>query len=367
MSVTLKELATRLNLSDTTVSDALKGSGSARVSAATRQRVREEARRLGYQPNVNARRLLQSRVEGLVPIFVSEIPSYATYLLERAHHLQTRLASLGYDAPLIIGNGGAQETTRNQILSLCGQRPVGIAWVCITWFGSEFTSILERYCENGGELVCLDWQEGENLPKGASGVRFDRIHNSFSVTNHLINLGHRSLGVFLGVKGNSAIKDHPRTVGVLKACEEERDGGCPPIQVRWFEVPFFPGPEAGVAVAEQFLSIAPADRPTGMVLLNDRTAMAFIARVQASGVRVPEDVSVVGHDDDEMSAFFPVPLTTITHPHRALAEATAEMMHRRISNKSSKEGEGERVIEVRGELRVRASAAAVTAPSLPGK
>ena len=120
-------------------------------------------------------------------------------------------------------------------------------------------------------------------------------------------------------------------------------------------MPFFPGPEAGVAVAEEFLSLAPADRPTGMVLLNDRTAMAFIARVQASGVRVPEDVSVVGHDDHEMSAFFPVPLTTVSHPHRALAEATADMMHRQISGQAEDE---QNVIEVRGELLIRASTCA---------
>jgi LacI family purine nucleotide synthesis repressor len=191
-------------------------------------------------------------------------------------------------------------------------------------------------------------------------VRFDRLHNSFSVTNHLIEFGHRSLGVFLGFKGEPDVNDHPRIRGVLKACEEGRGGGAP-LQIRWFDLPFFPGPEAGVAVAEEFLSIAPADRPTGMVLLNDRTAMAFIARVQASGVRVPEDVSVVGHDDDEMSAFFPVPLTTISHPHRALAEATAEMMHR---CSVGQQGEQERLIEVRGELRLRAS---TDAPSVSGK
>ena len=293
------------------------------------------------------------RVEGLTPIFVSEIPRYALYLLERAHHLQNRLVSHGYDAPLIIGNGGAIETSRNHILSLCGQRPAGIVWVCISWFGNGFTPILERYCANGGELVCLDWQQGEKLPTGASGVKFDRFHNSFTVTEHLVNLGHRSLGVFLGVKGSHDVGDHPRSLGVRKACEGVREGEAP-VQIRWFDLPFFPGPSAGVAVAEEFLAIAPADRPTAMVLLNDRTAMAFMARVQASGVRIPEDVSVVGHDDDEMSTFFPVPLTTVTHPHRVLAESAADMMHRQIGGQKE---EGESVIEVRGELIVRASTA----------
>jgi LacI family purine nucleotide synthesis repressor len=353
MSVTLKELATRLNLSDTTVSDALKGSGSARVSAATRQRVREEAKRLGYQPNVNARRLLQNRVDGLTPIFVSEIPHYATYLLGRAHHLQNRLASLGYDAPLIIGNGLALETTRNQVLTLCGQRPAGIVWMCISWFGKGFTPVFERYCENGGELVCLDWQFGADLPRGASGVKFDRFHNSYTVTDHLVSLGHRSLGVFLGARGSQDVDDPPRELGVRKACENVCDGSGP-VQIQWIDLPFYPGAPAGVAVAEHYLALAPEDRPTAMVLLNDRTAMAFIARVQASGVRVPEDVSVVGHDDDEMSAFFPVPLTTITHPHKAMAEAAADRMHQKISGQNA---DGENGTGVRGELRIRASTA----------
>jgi DNA-binding LacI/PurR family transcriptional regulator len=129
------------------------------------------------------------------------------------------------------------------------------------------------------------------------------------------------------------------------------------MHLRWFDIPEFPGPRAGLAIAEQFLSIPPDERPTGLVLLNDRTAMAFIARVQRDGIRVPEDVSVVGHDDDEMSAYFPVPLTTVSHPHIAIAEAAANQMHRCLS---SHKPDMAPVTAVQGELRVRAS----TAPPL---
>jgi len=360
MSVTLKELAARLNLSDTTVSDALKGRGPARVSAKTRQRVREEAMRLGYQPNIHARRLLQDRVEGLTSIFVSEIPHYATYLLARAHFLQNRLASLGYDAPLVIGRSSAPEATRDQLLSLCGQRPVGIVWMGVTWFGGDLIPVVEQYRASGGELVCLDWQQHEALPVGASGVTFDRFHNSYTVTKHLIDLGHRSLGVFLG-PALDRVRRLPRTHGVVQACEE---GDGSPVPLRWFDSALFPGPASGAEIAEQFLALSPAERPTGMVLLNDRTAMAFIARVQAAGVRVPEDVSVVGHDDEEMSAFFPVPLTTITHPHQALAEAAADMMDRLVRGEGEARDEPGVMIPVRGELRVRASTAAPPAVAL---
>jgi DNA-binding LacI/PurR family transcriptional regulator len=358
MSVTLKELASRLNLSDTTVSDALSARSSVRVSAATRKRVREEATRLGYQPNVNARRLLQNRVEGLTPVFVSEIPAYATYLLERAHHLQNRLAALGYDAPLIIGRGGAPEATRKQVMSLCGQRPAGIVWMAITWFGKELQPIFEQYALSGGELVCLDWQQDETRPCGAGVVQFDRKHNSCVVTKHLIDLGHRSLGVFLGPDAGRTNAVPPRTEGVLQACEEDPETAAQ-VRLRWFETAHFPGPQAGVAIAEQFLALAPAERPTGVVLLNDRTAMAFIARVQRAGIRVPHDVSVVGHDDEEMSAFFPVPLTTVSHPHHALAEAAADLLNRRLTDRKE---DLSPVTAVRGELRVRASAAPPPSP-----
>ncbi len=359
MSVTLKELAARLNLSDTTVSDALGARASVRVSEATRKRVREEAVRLGYQPNVHARRLLQRRVDGMTPVFVSEIPAYATYLLERAHHLQNRLAALGYDAPLIIGRSGAPEATRKQVMSLCGQRPAGIVWMGMTWFGKELQPTFEHYSQSGGELVCLDWQQDEVAPRGASVVQFDRHHNSYMVTKHLVELGHRSLGVFLGPNsGDAAVTPvtaatHPRVKGVLQACEESNAAG-ENVRLRWFESSLFPGTRAGVAVAEKFLALPQTQRATGMVLLNDRTAMAFIARVQRDGIRVPEDVSVVGHDDEELSAFFPVPLTTISHPHLALAEASADLMHRRLIGQKENLSP---VTMVRGELRIRASTA----------
>jgi DNA-binding LacI/PurR family transcriptional regulator len=309
--------------------------------------------RLGYQPNVNARRLLQSRVHGLTAVFVSEIPAYAAYLLERAHHLQNRLATLGYDAPLIIGRSMSPEATRKQVMSLCGQRPAGIVWMCVTWYGEELKPMFAQYARSGGELVCLDWQQDEEPPRGASMVQFDRHHNSYVVTKHLIELGHRSLGVFIAPNTGQLAAYHPRNQGVLQACKESGMDAAG-VRLRWFEIPNFPGPKAGLAIAEQFLSLSPAERPTGMVLLNDRTAMAFIARVQRDGIRVPEDVSVVGHDDDEMSAYFPVPLTTVSHPHIAIAEAAANQMHLRLT---SHKQDMYPVIAVQGELRVRASTA----------
>jgi DNA-binding LacI/PurR family transcriptional regulator len=264
----------------------------------------------------------------------------------------------------VIGRGAAPEASREQLLSLCGQRPAGIVWMSVTWFGSEFTPILEQYRASGGSLVCLDWQPGttpgikDAFPVGASGVTFDRFHNSFTVTEHLLDLGHRFLGVFLGPGSEDTHTKLTRGRGVLRACECEGSGD-DPITLRWFDSAFHPGGPAGADIAEQFLAIAPSERPTGMVLLNDRTAMAFIARVQAAGVRVPEDVSVVGHDDDELSSFFPVPLTTITHPHQALAEAAADMMDRIIGEqREKKEDESGTMVEVRGELRVRASTTA---------
>jgi DNA-binding LacI/PurR family transcriptional regulator len=238
-------------------------------------------------------------------------------------------------------------------MSLCGQRPAGIVWMCVTWFGEDFKPMFEQYARSGGELVCLDWQQDEAPPRGASLVQFDRVHNSYVVTKHLIELGHRSLGVFIGPHTGQRASYHPRNQGVLQACEEN-DVVAEHVQLRWFESPHFPGPKAGVAIAEQFLSLPLAERPTGLVLLNDRTAMAFIARVQRDGIRVPEDVSVVGHDDDEMSSYFPVPLTTVSHPHIAIAEAAANQMHRRLN---SHKQDMDTVTAVQGELRVRASTA----------
>ncbi|HKP08851.1 MAG TPA: substrate-binding domain-containing protein, partial [Microbacterium sp.] len=88
--------------------------------------------------------------------------------------------------------------------------------------------------------------------------------------------------------------------------------------------------DRGVAFGEQLASRSPADRPDGLVTSNDHLAIGLVHGLISRGVRVPEDVAVVGYDDIEFAAIAGVPLTSVRQPAREMGRTAAEMLLARI-------------------------------------
>jgi LacI family transcriptional regulator len=88
----------------------------------------------------------------------------------------------------------------------------------------------------------------------------------------------------------------------------------------------------GVRMAAHFLNMK--KRPTAVCIVNDYAAIAFIAELQRAGVRVPQDVSVVGHDDRPISRYCNVPLTSVSHPVETIAQSVVDLLLERINGDS---------------------------------
>jgi DNA-binding LacI/PurR family transcriptional regulator len=330
--MTLKELSKELGLSVTTISDALKDTPSGYVAPQTRERVQAAAARLGYRPNLHARRLVTQRATNVVGIYSSVVPTYELQLI-KLNAVQKALAAQGYEQNLAIG--GAEAFGR-----LARQNPAGL--VVFNWGNTLPT--LEPYLHPETQLVVMDNHTA--LPAHADLVYFDRTENTRLAAQHLLELGHRRLGVFLPT-------DHwpegERGRGVQRALAAF---GLDTAAVHDYPTGLSAGFETGRLVAEQWL--ADTQRPTGMVLLNDETAAGFLTRVQAAGVRVPDDVSVVGHDNRAWSPHLSVPLTTVTHPAEKIAEAAVALLLERLTGTYSGPP---REITMGSELVLRASTA----------
>lgn len=347
--MTLKQLAEELNLSVATVSQALKDEPGVHLSPQTRARVRAEARRVGYQANLQARHLVKQRAEGVVPIFCSDLPPIYAHL-EKLRSLQQCLSDYGYQAAITVGKAATQEQTLNLLQSLCRQRPQGLVWLYVGWRREqeeELAATIARYVADGGMLVSLD----DDVAKLGDRVFFDREHNTYLAAKHLLDLGHRRIGLFLGPGYQRP--DEPRSRGVRRAFVEA-EASLEGLHI--FALDTWAGYESGCRLAEQFLQ--EEERPTGMVILNDQTALAFVTAVTAAGVSVPQELSVVGHDNEPWGAYLPIPLTTVTHPYHEVASAAASLIHDRLSGKET--GPPRRVT-ILSELVVRAS----TAPAFP--
>jgi DNA-binding LacI/PurR family transcriptional regulator len=330
--MTLKELAKELGLSVTTISDALKDNPSGYVAPQTRERVRQAAARMGYRPNVHARRLVTQRAANVVGIYSSVMPTYELQL-EKLNAVQRALAAQGYEQNLAMGD-------IEVFARLARQNPAGM--VIFNW--TDVSLPAESYLHPDIHVVVAD--NPEPVVPLADQVVFDRSENTRLATQHLLERGHRRLGVFLN-------PDHwpngERGLGIQKALTAFRLGT---EAVTFYETHTPASFETGQYVAKQWL--ADTRRPTGMVLLNDETSAGFITRVQTAGVRVPQDVSVVGHDSRPWSAHLSVPLTTVTHPTEEIAQAAVDLLLERLTGAYS--GAARR-ITIGSELVLRASTA----------
>lgn len=313
---TIWDVAARAGVSKSTASRALMGQSN--ISDGARDAVLLAAQDLGFEPNRNAQNLRSGQGNATIGLFSPILDlGVGTRKMQAIQHL---LGTKGYVVPIHayvyrqIGAPLAPEELLRGLLRDCPR-----AVVCNTADASlpAICHELERYAAQGGVAVCYDW---EPLAV-ADSVIFDREDNSYRAVRHLIELGHRDIG-FYSARGPLS----PRWCGAQRALQEvglslPREWSFVPPNVMEFE-------EGAVELAAQFLALR--ERPTAMCIVNDHAAAAFTSEVMRAGVRVPDDLSIVGHDDAFIARCAPVPLTTVSHPIDALAEAVVEMLESRL-------------------------------------
>lgn len=148
-------------------------------------------------------------------------------------------------------------------------------------------------------------------------ISLDNVAAAKAMTDHLIALGHRRIGL---IKGS---KNSPLTLDRLAGYEAAlREAG-----IAFDEALICHGNfslEAGYAGAQKMLALA--ERPSALFCENDEMAIGALKRIRQAGLRVPEDISVVGFDDIPMAAFCDPPLTTISQPAEAFGAKAVEML-----------------------------------------
>ena len=334
---TLQDVAETLGMHKSTISLALSGKGN--LAAETRTRIRKHAREMGYEPNLLAQRLAGG---GNAPVCLFSGTLDAGLVTEKILRIQNALSERGLEAPLYTAPEDAQAAL---LRSLARQKPRAVV-CCVARSSEEIFDVLENYQQRGGTVVCYDMP----VPLACDQVVFDREDNAYQAARHLLKRGHRKLGLgmssFPGGGGGERDPQAARLRGFHRALAE-------------FDAPFRPEwlflnptyERGGAAMARQFLALS--DRPTGLCIVNDYVALAFMTELLRAGVRLPEEVSVVGHDDQPIAAYCPVPLTSATQPIETLADAVVERLMARLEGDDS----DPQTVLVRGELIERESVA----------
>jgi DNA-binding LacI/PurR family transcriptional regulator len=127
--------------------------------------------------------------------------------------------------------------------------------------------------------------------------------------------------------------------------------------IAWRDDWFFPVAtyeKGGAQMAQRFLGLPPSERPTGLCIVNDYVAFACMVEMMRGGARVPDNVSIVGHDDQPIAAYCPVPLSAVSQPVEAIARAVVDLLAERLDGSETPP----RTVVIRGKLIERASVAA---------
>jgi LacI family transcriptional regulator len=331
--VRLKEIADAAGVSVMTVSKALRDKPD--LSAATKARIRALASQMGYVPDLwaSGMRSRTSRLLGLV-IPAATDPVYARVMLA----LEQCTQELGYDL-VYTQSLGKPEREEAVLRRLVARRADGI-FVSPVYRLEPTAPIYEELRRCGTPVVIL----GHRAPfcAGFPNVETDDLDSSAAATRHLVELGHRRIAYFAGPMVTPWAQE--RFEGYRRAL---REAG---IDVD-DRLVFNAGStvEEGVSAALQFIHEQPG--ATAIQAVNDLVAIGAANALLDQGVRIPADLSIVGHGNILVSEFFRVPLTTIRQPKFRLGTVAAEAMQHLLR------GEPSPSRRLPGQLVIRASTA----------
>ena len=199
--------------------------------------------------------------------------------------------------------------------------------------------IVEHLVNHGVPVVTVS---GGEIHQRVAIMTVDDLQGERAATSHLLDLGHRRIGIITGPPGHTVTE--ARLAGYRAALGDRAVPLEPELVV--------PGAftiASGQAGARRLMGLA--EPPTALVAANDLAAIGAISVVKGLGKRVPDDLAVVGYDDIEMAALYDPPLTTIAQPLYAMGAAALQAILDRIGDPSL--GGGVTTFETR--LIVRAS------------
>lgn len=306
--------------------------GAPNVSEQRRRAVLDAAERLGYSPHAMARSLA-SRTSTVLGVMVSDLRN--AFFAEVIDGLDATARDRGFD--LIINTGGRNASREARALaSLSSFRPAGIALLSPVLPASAITAAAAQ------APVVLVSRTSRN--RGVDTVNDDGEAGVSLAVEHLVSLGHRRIVHFDG--------------GNTPSSAARRRGYRTAMRGHGLAERIIPSEHTDTAGAKAVMELlnAGGDLPTAIVAGNDFSAVGAISALEDAGLRVPDDISVVGYDNTSLAALRHISLTTIDQPRVEMGRLAAEALIERVR--------GERTEPVRHllhpELVVRATTREVT-------
>lgn len=310
----IREVAKYAGVSPSTVSRTL--SGAAFVEPETKEKVMRAVRELNYKPNLAARSLKKggSRLIGLVLPDISN-----PYFPEAVKYLEMAAAKAGYSLILCDALGDEQKETEyfNNLKQLCVD---GILYISST----ERIDHIRPYI---GELplVILNRTFEVEVPC----INIDNKQAAAQALTYFMEQGHRKVSLF--------ITDKERQYN------RERLAGCRQVFLQYGVKDYESYMVQNICSEEDAYDrtielLHREDRPTGIFLFSDMMAYSVYCGIKKSGLRIPEDVSVIGFDDIPHVKYLDPPLTTVHHSLADAADTIFQCLEQQIASRKCTAG-----------------------------
>lgn len=298
--VTIKDIARAASVDPSTVTRALQG--SRRVKPATREKIVELASEMGYVPNMAARTLV-NRSSGLIGVVIPDMTN--PFFADLGRGIEDEAAK--HDLRILINDTRGVEGAEREAVQLFLELKVDGLLVPMARCPQAYYDELHPSVP----VVHVNREDAQHH------VDCDRVGGSISVMNHLLELGHRRIGF---VRGSAPPGMEPKMYAYRQALEEAGLDYDPQL------IFTFDGTlDSSQRIAEQLLLLE--ERPTAVFAWNDVNAIALIHALREREVRVPRDISIVGHDDIKLAGHIDPPLTTVAWPMYELGQQSVRYLY----------------------------------------
>ncbi|MDN4613321.1 LacI family DNA-binding transcriptional regulator [Leifsonia sp. F6_8S_P_1B] len=308
---TLKDVAREAGVSQSTTSRALSGEGY--VAAGVRQRVLDAAEALGYVPHAMARSL-RKQDSRTIGVLVSDLRN--AFYADLAAGIAARARREGYTM-MLVDDQGSTEAEMDAARAFVATR---VAGVIVTPLSGDVSAYLMR---QHIPVIEADRQFSEGH---ADAVIIDNAGVARRMTDHLIDLGHRRIALF--IDETTWTTGGERAAGYRRSLEESGIEADPALVIA-------AGWDADGARRSAIDILARRDHPTAIFAANNLLAEGVWRATNDLGLRIPDDVSVVSFDDSEWMSMVNPGITAVAQDAVALGETALDRLLVRIANPSA--------------------------------
>jgi len=296
---TIKDVANHVGVSICTVSRALANKNY--VKPETRERVLQAAKELGYEPNYMAKSLREgnTRTIGLI------LPDIANvYYPKIAKYIERYFAEKGYMILLCNANRDIEKEVK--LVEMLKSRDVdGV----LVWSSFQKIDHFQSFAKSNIPYVFVnrDFKQEHCVP-------CDNFYGGYSMIHHLIEKGHRQICAMFPSFENPVRKEC--YAGALQAAKE-----CPDCHIEYvFDA------QNQISHEQVETLLAQKVRPTAFFAASDMLAISLYSSIQKCGLRIPEDISVVGYDNISITSMLNPPITTFEQTESELAKAAVDAL-----------------------------------------